>query len=162
RVDAYHASVQSYSSPAAFGQPELFGELAAQFGGPLPQPARQRELAEGLGQFGTRQQGGVHIALHLAQCDRRLGQMPLGIVDAVVAVLPALVDQAAVGGAPVLDETVAVAIAVMGDPLDRRVGGGQQRADGLLVRSEEHTSELQSRENLVCRLLLEKKKDTRP
>src|SRR5690606_41861680 len=29
------------------------------------------------------------------------------------------------------------------------------------LRSEEHTSELQSRENLVCRLLLEKKK-TRP
>src|SRR5436309_8277365 len=29
-------------------------------------------------------------------------------------------------------------------------------------RSEEHTSELQSRENLVCRLLLEKKKKTEP
>src|SRR5690606_1242172 len=29
---------------------------------------------------------------------------------------------------------------------------------GRLERSEEHTSELQSRENLVCRLLLEKKK----
>src|SRR5436309_8772435 len=28
-------------------------------------------------------------------------------------------------------------------------------------RSEEHTSELQSRENLVCRLLLEKKKKNR-
>src|SRR5690606_21683167 len=28
-----------------------------------------------------------------------------------------------------------------------------------MARSEEHTSELQSRENLVCRLLLEKKKD---
>src|SRR5690606_41505890 len=28
----------------------------------------------------------------------------------------------------------------------------------LAERSEEHTSELQSRENLVCRLLLEKKK----
>src|SRR5690606_39368083 len=28
----------------------------------------------------------------------------------------------------------------------------------VLCRSEEHTSELQSRENLVCRLLLEKKK----
>src|SRR5436309_5160686 len=27
------------------------------------------------------------------------------------------------------------------------------------LRSEEHTSELQSRENLVCRLLLEKKKN---
>src|SRR5690606_15231537 len=31
-----------------------------------------------------------------------------------------------------------------------------------LLRSEEHTSELQSRENLVCRLLLEKKKKTTP
>src|SRR2546430_7250655 len=29
-------------------------------------------------------------------------------------------------------------------------------------RSEEHTSELQSQSNLVCRLLLEKKKNTRP
>src|SRR3712207_8004019 len=33
------------------------------------------------------------------------------------------------------------------------------RADG--VRSEEHTSELQSRQYLVCRLLLEKKKNKR-
>src|SRR5690349_23041145 len=31
-------------------------------------------------------------------------------------------------------------------------------ADKLEVRSEEHTSELQSRRDLVCRLLLEKKK----
>src|SRR3712207_8006456 len=30
--------------------------------------------------------------------------------------------------------------------------------DGQLPRSEEHTSELQSRQYLVCRLLLEKKK----
>src|SRR5690606_41973552 len=30
--------------------------------------------------------------------------------------------------------------------------------NGRAYRSEEHTSELQSRENLVCRLLLEKKK----
>src|SRR3954462_7821782 len=30
------------------------------------------------------------------------------------------------------------------------------------VRSEEHTSELQSHDNLVCRLLLEKKPDTLP
>src|SRR2546427_5054061 len=30
----------------------------------------------------------------------------------------------------------------------------------MLLRSEEHTSELQSQSNLVCRLLLEKKKKT--
>src|SRR5690606_41072262 len=32
------------------------------------------------------------------------------------------------------------------------------RGSCAIARSEEHTSELQSRENLVCRLLLEKKK----
>src|SRR3712207_8488454 len=42
--------------------------------------------------------------------------------------------------------------------------GGQPRADRVeralqaVPRSEEHTSELQSRQYLVCRLLLEKKK----
>src|SRR5256885_13747182 len=58
-----------------------------------------------------------------------------------------------------------------GDELARRVGGceaavGGQERDGEgfgegnvdRVRSEEHTSELQSPCNLVCRLLLEKKK----
>src|SRR5262249_58844359 len=34
--------------------------------------------------------------------------------------------------------------------------------DDGAARSEEHTSELQSLTNLVCRLLLEKKKQTRP
>src|SRR3712207_7382270 len=37
-----------------------------------------------------------------------------------------------------------------------RPGPGVRRADGR-GRSEEHTSELQSRQYLVCRLLLEKK-----
>src|SRR5207302_4403389 len=35
---------------------------------------------------------------------------------------------------------------------------GALRGAAVVERSEEHTSELQSRENLVCRLLLEKKK----
>src|SRR5690606_40755328 len=43
--------------------------------------------------------------------------------------------------------------------LVRPIVGGADRILGeqLHDRSEEHTSELQSRENLVCRLLLEKK-----
>src|SRR3712207_8370647 len=36
--------------------------------------------------------------------------------------------------------------------------GGIEEVDACLKRSEEHTSELQSRQYLVCRLLLEKKK----
>src|SRR2546427_8310185 len=45
--------------------------------------------------------------------------------------------------------------------LARLAGGlaGPRRAQRLR-RSEEHTSELQSQSNLVCRLLLEKKKKT--
>src|SRR3712207_8083423 len=41
------------------------------------------------------------------------------------------------------------------DARGARGGGGQDR-------SEEHTSELQSRQYLVCRLLLEKKNTTKP
>src|SRR2546427_3493501 len=41
-----------------------------------------------------------------------------------------------------------------------RHGGGGRAASGGL-RSEEHTSELQSQSKLVCRLLLEKKKCSR-
>src|SRR3712207_8413144 len=40
----------------------------------------------------------------------------------------------------------------------RRQGAGRGRAPAGEDRSEEHTSELQSRQYLVCRLLLEKKK----
>src|SRR2546426_8960316 len=42
------------------------------------------------------------------------------------------------------------------------LSGREERADllGQVWRSEEHTSELQSPCNLVCRLLLEKKKNT--
>src|SRR5690349_22556918 len=52
-----------------------------------------------------------------------------------------------------------------GHPFDLDLGG-VRLADALLahaaeVRSEEHTSELQSRRDLVCRLLLEKKKKKR-
>src|SRR5258708_16885512 len=38
-------------------------------------------------------------------------------------------------------------------------GAGALRASSNGVRSEEHTSELQSPDHLVCRLLLEKKKE---
>src|SRR2546430_8709910 len=57
------------------------------------------------------------------------------------------------------------------DPLNPKVfpqppkspqGGFIDAFQGASVRSEEHTSELQSQSNLVCRLLLEKKKNHSP
>src|SRR3712207_7921633 len=51
----------------------------------------------------------------------------------------------------------------VGQPGSNRIGGGrpgqEARRDLGRRRSEEHTSELQSRQYLVCRLLLEKKKE---
>src|SRR2546430_5687442 len=45
-----------------------------------------------------------------------------------------------------------------GDALSIRAGYDVGRDFRTSLRSEEHTSELQSQSNLVCRLLLEKKK----
>src|SRR2546428_3825407 len=58
---------------------------------------------------------------------------------------PAAVDASEAGGAEPGDDVV--------------VEAGRRRAvEEPVVRSEEHTSELQSRSDIVCRLLLEKKK----
>src|SRR2546422_4251403 len=45
-----------------------------------------------------------------------------------------------------------------GDTVEFEVAQGPKGLQAQNVRSEEHTSELQSRLHLVCRLLLEKKK----
>src|SRR5947208_13230986 len=55
------------------------------------------------------------------------------------------------------DERIALGVPVAGDDdLGRVVGAERGELEG---RSEEHTSELQSPDHLVCRLLLEKKKN---
>src|SRR5690606_40521091 len=43
--------------------------------------------------------------------------------------------------------------------LEKKFGVSVPDSETAKTRSEEHTSELQSRENLVCRLLLEKKNE---
>src|SRR2546430_9794991 len=75
------------------------------------------------------------------QMQLRLGELAGGGVEQVATVLPA-----DAGGADGTAE---------GNARQRQRGGGAQQ------RSEEHTSELQSQSNLVCRLLLEKKKTAR-
>src|SRR5260370_25476942 len=52
--------------------------------------------------------------------------------------------------------TIAKGLRASAAPTSRAEPGSFRRA----IRSEEHTSELQSHLNLVCRLLLEKKKKT--
>ncbi len=81
--------------------------------------------------MGPGQVGGVHVPLHLGERDRRLGDPARGERDAVERVLPALVDQALVGGALILDEAVTVPVAARGDPVERPVGVGEQLVHGV-------------------------------
>src|SRR5690606_41933523 len=59
---------------------------------------------------------------------------------------------------PALVELVRAELPLPRDASIRVRYGDAREVLGRLPRSEEHTSELQSRENLVCRLLPEKKK----
>src|SRR2546430_10375778 len=55
--------------------------------------------------------------------------------------------------------------AIVHTPTRRRLSYGDLVAEASKLpvpRSEEHTSELQSQSNLVCRLLLEQKRDSSP
>src|SRR5260370_18226927 len=60
---------------------------------------------------------------------------------------------ASIGLLPLLGQPINVSGAI------RRIVSATERDDRTPPRSEEHTSELQSHLNLVCRLLLEKKKN---
>src|SRR2546430_6893313 len=78
--------------------------------------------------------------------------------DAVLQVVPEHEVGAAPGDGRVAAERVVAEVVVVVDPREDR----QARLERVVEerRSEEHTSELQSQSNIVCRLLLEKKKNT--
>src|SRR5690606_40036000 len=80
------------------------------------------------------------------------------LTPAELRVLLAVVE---IGGAPEVAEALGIAETTVKFHLKRlfEKTGTRRQADlvKVVARSEEHTSELQSRENLVCRLLLEKK-----
>src|SRR5690606_15835751 len=91
----------------------------------------------------------------LARRSRRRGCEHLGQADPAQGVRHHVVDPPPVGAhaAGILDPALALVQAALG-----HAQRAFHRFHDLHQRSEEHTSELQSRENLVCRLLLEKKK----
>src|SRR2546427_3182619 len=107
-------------------------------------------------------------------------QQPLGMSDFFVLEAGEYLErldaqlQAPEGTAPAPDELVRLARALRGSALMASHQAIARAASGLEAlaravrearrpwdRSEEHTSELQSQSNLVCRLLLEKKKKKR-
>src|SRR5699024_12147196 len=99
----------------------------------------RRQSVEERGEFAGVDMGG-HEQL-LTEGATELGDLP-------VQVPPRLGDD-------VPDQGVAVGVDARGRQADEDVAGAHLLGS---ERSEEHTSELQSRFDLVCRLLLEKKK----
>src|SRR3712207_7816855 len=79
---------------------------------------------------------------------------------AIVYVLPLPVTPRSVWRPPLLTPSTSCSIASGWSPLGGKASFASVKPVELLskvLRSEEHTSELQSRQYLVCRLLLEKK-----
>ena len=91
--------------------------------------------------------GCVHIGLDFDEGDRTLGQPAVGMEDRVAAVLPALIDETLTRSTLVLDEAVAVPIAVAFDPVESRLDMRPQLANSieiacpLKIFSREHDEE---------------------
>ena len=69
----------------------------------------------------------VDVALGLDRRDRRVRERPVGVALRVPGVLPGLVGEAGLAAPLVLDEAVAVAVAVLVDPGERRSAALERR-----------------------------------
>src|SRR2546427_7892671 len=92
------------------------------------------------------------VRLQIQRSSLKTGEKPRRAYDPAPLLA---VDRVALGPDGVLGEDAGGAWLV---DVHHRAHPWTKNEDG--VRSEEHTSELQSQSNLVCRLLLEKKKKT--
>src|SRR5690625_574835 len=103
---------------------------------------------------------GAHQALQLQRLRGELGHVVGRVLDVVGVGGPGGLVQGCLGegGEPLEDVLLQVPFPLGGFVLNEVVHVVHLGGHLVEVRSEEHTSELQSRGHLVCRLLLEKKK----
>src|SRR5690242_5953732 len=102
---------------------------------------------------GTRMRSSVPKMLH-SVCGRPMVAWPVLAAREAGAERVCVIVSAARDLSSALPEGTETAVQTQSDG----TGGAVRAALGVIERSEEHTSELQSHVNLVCRLLLEKKK----
>ncbi len=90
------------------------------------EPVGERVLAADPGEPGQPPLGIEDVALDLGEGDRGDGLTAGPIADGIARVLPALIDQPSIRASFVLDEPVAVAVAVPIDPIEGGEGVGPQ------------------------------------
>ena len=129
RVDRLLVPVERERVGAALLDPERLVEAALQLGRLALEPRRQRRVVPDLPrQLRQTHLRVVDVPLHLDRRDRRPGEGAVVEALRVAGVLPRLVLEPALGAALVLDEAVAVAVAVLVDPLER---GERRRLQAL-------------------------------
>src|SRR3989475_3236145 len=149
-------------TPEAAATAELVFDLASALEWPLP-PEAARALYVGLltdtGAF--RFANTSPRALRVAGALLERGADPESIYEAVYASAPEgrIRLMAEVLETLVVEPEIGLAWVTAPPDALQRHGATADDLDGIVERSEEHTSELQSQSNLVCRLLLEKKKN---
>ena len=80
---------------------------------------RQLGLAKQHGQARRPQLGVIHIALHFAERNRRIGELSVTMKDGIVRIFPTLLDQTGCRAARILDKTVTIQVAITIDPIQR-------------------------------------------
>src|SRR3546814_9621892 len=107
---AYELRISDWSSDVCSSDldPELLFEQSPERLGLGVNVLRSVPFSKGAGELAGGAAGGIDIALHLAQRDRALRQRPVRMEDGIVAVLPSLVGEAAVGHPAIFDEAVEI------------------------------------------------------
>ena len=132
RVDALLLGVERERVvPAALVDPERLVEALLQLDGLGLEPLGELRIAPGLaGELRHPLLRVVDVPLHLAGCDRRRREPAVREALRVAGVLPRLVLEPALRPAPVLDEAVAVEVAVLVDPRERRGAPARAASSG--------------------------------
>src|SRR5438105_2561742 len=164
-----------FKSPAAIATgplptPGEIGEPVASVNAPSPLPRRMVTLSVAwftmarswfpseLKSFMTMATGPRSAAVTGVNVNCFCAVKGVALESVTVTVKVKLAPAAAVVGVPVISPALAFRLRPVGSEPDAIL----QVNGAVPPRSEEHTSELQSRVDLVCRLLLEKKKQHRP
>src|SRR6185312_7890945 len=122
-------AVERQRVEAELGTPELRAEALTQSDRLLALFPRQVVMAQRLRQSGRGDMRSIGIGLHFAKRDRPFRDAPVGVEHGVARVLPSLLQETARRAPLVFDESVAVPIAVVLDPRERRPAVRPDRLD---------------------------------